>query len=128
MRLLRTGFGINASLARYQEASLICPWTGRPWADLSWHPLYRGKVQIIVNGEESRVDVDTAIGMVRTHQHNARHQAQVRYQQHRARMWRERQAEAPGPRSLWCEGKRSRRDPHPAAWDVSAFPWLESAR
>lgn len=123
IRLARTGGGINTSRANYSEIDLICPYRGDAFVTLCWHPLYKGGLNVAMIGRDDVViDTLTAYSMIRSHQRNARHQAYVRYQQHRARMWRERQESRPSALDLRNEGKRSKRTPHPAVWDTAAFP------
>lgn len=130
LRLARGGWGIDLSLAHYQELGLRCPYskTGATWATLAWHPLYRGQVQVVISGpgpeRVTLIDVLGACAMILAHQRNARHQSIVNGQIARAREWRERQAARPGARdaALRSGQRRTSREPHPAAWDVRAFP------
>lgn len=129
LRLARGGWGVDLSLAHFQELGLRCPYsrTGATWATLAWHPLYRGQVQVVISGpgpdRESLIDVLGACAMILAHQRNARHQSRVNGQLARARAWRERQAARPGARDaeLRAAPRRTSREPHPAAWDVRAF-------
>lgn len=122
VKIARSGWGIDCSAIQYQEISLICPTTGLRWLTLAWHPLYRGQVQVSGAGADRCIDVIEAISVVRVHQANARHQSIVRLQLHRAREWRNQQAE--GGRStpeLRYDRKRKAREAHPACWDTGAF-------
>ena len=122
VKIARSGWGIDCSLAQYQEITLICPNTGRRWLTLAWHPLYRGQVQVSGAGADRCIDVIEAISLLRVHQENARHQSLVRLQQARAREWRSLQAEG-GRRTseLRYDRKRKASEAHPALWDVRAF-------
>jgi hypothetical protein len=73
-------------------------------------------------GQEIVVSIPEAIALVRSHHAAVRWQALVNLQVARGREWRARQASRPQPADLRREGKRSSRRPHPATWDVTAFP------
>ncbi len=131
LRIARGGWGVDLSMVHYQELGLRCPYsrTGATWAELAWHPLYRGQVLAVFPApaggapREALLDVLGACAMILAHQRNARHQSLVNGQLHRAREWRERQAARPGARDAGLRSgqRRTSREPHPAAWDARAF-------
>lgn len=122
--VLAQGPGVDLGSVSFQEITLRCPFrSGGVRAVLCWHPLYRGGVQVVTEGDrESVVSIAEAIALVRSHHAQVRWQALVNLQVARGCEWRARQARRPQPADLRGEGKRSSRQPHPAAWDTAAFP------